>query len=195
MARKRTAHGTAAAGGATIVFEATPTDELRPAPEGSAAPVERRDDGTITSAGAAELARMRWEAARMPDFAERELEKVPAPEFAPFDRARREYLSVRRQEMHVRTGGVSASVGATLRGEAWLTAFAEYYSTVASSTLDHEAAERALRFITKASTERAKAWDTAVIEAESRDDDVDADLRARQAAFQRELAERQERKP
>jgi hypothetical protein len=189
--RKRKAHGNAANGGATIVFEVPPTDELRPAPAGSAAPVERRGDGTVTPQGAAELARMRWEAERMPDFAERELDVVPADAFAPFDRARREYLSHRRQELHTATGGVSAGVGGTLRGEAWLVAIGEYYATVAATTLDGKAADRAARFLQSASIERAKAWDLATLEARARVDDEGADLRRQQAEFQRKLAARQ----
>jgi hypothetical protein len=173
--RRRTAHGNAAKHGATVVFETTPTDELRPAPEGSAAPVERRENGTVTPEGAAELARMRWEAAKMPDFAERELDVVPAEDFAPFERARREYLSHRRKELHESTGGVSAAVGGTLRGEAWLVALGEYYATVAATTLDGKAADRAAKFLQGASIERAKAWDLAVLEATARRDAPGAD--------------------
>lgn len=168
MSRRRSAHGNAAKHGATVVFETTPTDELRPAPEGSAAPVERRNNGTVTPQGAAELARMWWEAERMPDFAERELDVLPAEGFAPFERARREYLSHRRQELHVATGGVSAAVGGTIRGEAWLVAFGEYWATVAAATLDGKAADRAAKFLQGASLERAKAWDLAVLEAQGR---------------------------
>lgn len=180
MPRKRTAHGNGA--GAVIAYEAPQTDELRPAPPGAAAPVERRTNGTVTRDGAKELARMRWEAAATPDFASRELERVPAPDFAPFDKARREYLSQRRKELHEQTGGVSAAVGATLRGEAWLTSLGEYYATVAASELDHEAADRALRFLSKASIERAKAWDLAVVEAKRR-------IEANPAAAHRALLE------
>jgi len=166
MTRKRSAHGKGA--DSIVAYEAPQTDELRPAPPGAAAPVQRRDDGTVTPQGAKELARMRWEAAATPDFAARELERLPAPDFAPFDQARREYLSQRRKELHERTGGVSAGVGATLRGEAWLTALGEYYATVATTELDHEAADRAQKFLSKASIERAKAWDMATVEAGKR---------------------------
>lgn len=168
MTRKRTPHGMLADTGATLTYESPATDELRPVAPDSAAPVERRTNGTVTPAGASELARMRWEAAKTPDFAERELDRVPAPDFAPFDKARKDYLGQRRRELHERTGGVSCAVGATLRGEAWLTAFGEYYATVAASEMDHESAERALKFLSKASIERAKAWDIAQVESDSR---------------------------
>src|SRR5690606_18549360 len=113
-------------------------------------------------------ARLRWEAAKVPNFAERELTFVPAPDFQPFEIARKDMLSTRRKELHESTGGVSAGVGATLRGEAWLTSFAEYWAKVGAETGDPDAMERAMRFFKSASGERARAWDMASIEAKAR---------------------------
>lgn len=191
--RRRRAHGAAAAAGATIVYEPVPSDELRAAPPEAAAPVERRPDGSVTSAGAAELARMRWEVARLPDFAERELDVVPAESFAPFDRGRRELIVQRRRELSEATGGVSCAVGTMIRGAAWMTAFAEHWAAEASRTGDAAAADRAARFFRLASVEHVKALDVAVTEARMRVENDGDELRQRQAEFQRVLAERAER--
>lgn len=166
--RKRNAHGKTARSKTGPVYESVGTDELQSPPPGSADPLERRRDGTLTSEGARAAARLRWEAAKMPDFAAKELGFVASEDFAPFDAARRDMLSVRRRELHEQTGGVSAGVGATLRGEAWLTAFAEYWATVAARTGDGEAMERAARFFKAASGERARAFDMASTEATAR---------------------------
>lgn len=154
------ARGRQAELGASMTFDSVP-DGVRPALPGTADPVARRDDGTVTSAGAEVLARMRWEAAKNPDFAERELECVPTEEFAPFDAARRDLLRVERQQLHEIHGVVPAAVGTTLRGAAWLTAFAEYWAVQAAKSGDPDAAERAARLFKSASMERAKAWEMA----------------------------------
>lgn len=168
--RKRQVHGKTASGerAPQTVWESVGTDEMRSPPPGSAAPLEHRKNGTWTSAGASAAARLRWAAAKVPDFASKELEFVPAPDFAPFDKGRRELTTKRRQELHESTGGVSAAVGATLRGEAWLTAFAEYWAKRAAETGDPDAMDRAMRFFKSASGERARAWDMASTEAQSR---------------------------
>lgn len=168
MSRRRAAHGEAAKHGATIVYETPPTDELRPVPPGAAAPIERRPDGSFTPAGAAAAARRRAELAKLPDFAAGELDFVPHAEFAPFDAARRELTRTTGSDIATSTGGLSSAVWTIVRGAAWLTAFAEYWATVAASTGDADAAERAGRFFQRASIERVKAEDLAAREAAAR---------------------------
>jgi len=48
----RSAHGNAAKGGQTLTWETPPSDEQRTAPDGVAAPIERRGNGTFTAEGA-----------------------------------------------------------------------------------------------------------------------------------------------
>lgn len=168
MTRRRAAHGTAAQGGATIVYEVPPTDEVRPVPDGAADPIQRRPDGTFTPDGAAAAARRRADMAKLPDFAEGELEFIPTADFAPFDTARRELTTKTGSDLATMTGGLSRSVWTIVRGACWLTSFAEYWSVVAAKTGDPEAAERASRFFQRASIERVKAEDLAAREAAAR---------------------------
>ncbi len=168
MTRRRTAHGNAAAGGSTVVFETPPTDELRPVPQGAADPIARRGNGTFTPEGAAAAARRRAELAKLPDFAEGELEFIPAEDFAPFDAARRELTMESGRDMATTYGGLDRSVWTVVRGACWLTSFAEYWATVAARTGDPEAAERASRLFQRASIERVKAEDLAARAAASR---------------------------
>lgn len=187
----RPAHGAHAAGGATLACEPV-ADGVRPAPVGSAAPVERREDGTVTPAGAAELARMAAEARRMPDFGERAAAWLPpAAELAPFDGARRDLLAQRRAEVHALTGAVSSGVGAQLRAWAYIHAAGEYWASRFFATGDREAFESMVRAFRAASTEDAKLRDCAAWEAESRADHEGDDLARSQREFQRQLAERQ----
>lgn len=166
----RTAHGNAAAGGATLVYETPPTDELRPVPPDASDPIQRRADGTFTSDGARAAVRRRADMAKLPDFAEGELEFVPLDEFVPFDAARRELTRQTGSDLATSTGGLSRSVWTIVRGACWLTAFAEYWAVVAARTGDPEAAERASRFFQRASIERVKAEDLAARDAATRRD-------------------------
>lgn len=168
MTRRRAAHGRARELGTTVVYETPPTDELRPAPAGAADPIARREDGTFTPAGAAAAARRRADLAKLPDFAEGELEFIPAPAFAPFDDARRELTRQCGLDLAQSTGGLSRSVWTVVRGACWLTAFAEYWATVAAQTGDPDAAERAARYFSRASIERVKAQDLAALDAQGR---------------------------
>lgn len=168
MTRRRTAHGAAADGGATVVYETPPTDELRSVPAGSADRIERRSDGRFTAAGAAAAGRRRADLARVPDFAESELEFIPDPDFAPFDAARRDLTRQTASDLAATTGGLSRSVGTIVRGACWLTAFAEFWATVAARTGDPDAAERAAKFFARASIERVKAEDLAARDAAAR---------------------------
>lgn len=175
------ARGRQAELGETMTFDSVP-DGVRPALPDCAAPVERRDDGTVTPAGAAELARMRWEAERMPNYAERELEYIPAEAFRPFDAGRRDLLRVERQQLHEAHGAVTAAVGTILRGAVWMTSFAEYWATEAAKTGDPKAAERAARLFQRASMERAKTWELARASAASRPQQLNPVLAAIEAA-------------
>lgn len=190
MTRRRSAHGAARAGGATVVYETPPADELRPVPAGAADPIARREDGTFTPAGAAAAARRRADLAKLPDFAEGELEFIPETAFAPFDDARRELTRQSGLDLARSTGGLSRGVWTVVRGACWLTAFAEFWATVAAQTGDPDAAERASRFFQRASIERVKAEDLAAREALARQAAEGDDLARAQAEFQRGLAER-----
>lgn len=167
-ARRRTAHGRAAELGMELVYEAPASDEVRTAPEGAADPIERRGNGTFTPAGAAAAARRRADLERMPDFAERELEFIPAEDFAPFEASRRDLTRSTGAFLAAANGGLSCNVWPTVRGACWLTAFGEYYATLAARTGDPDAAEKARRFFASASIERAKADDAAAREAGAR---------------------------
>ena len=167
-AGKRTAHGALAATGQTIAFEPC-ADGVRPAPQGAAAPVERRIDGTVTPEGAAELARMRWEVARQPDFGDRTQPWMPpAPELEPFDGARRDLLTQRRREIHELTGAVDSGVGAQLRAWSYIHAAGEYWASRFFGTGDPEAFDRMVRAFKAASTEDAKLRDAAAWAADAK---------------------------
>jgi len=189
MARKstrtgwRTPHGRAAKLGQTLVWETPPSDEQRTAPEGAAAPIGRRGNGTFTPEGARAAARLRVELGKRPDFAEGELEFVPAPAFAPFDAARRELLTGCGAEFFKATGGCSRRVWAIARGAAWLTALGEFWATEAAKSADGKAADRAAVLLSRASVEYQKAWDAACAEATNREpDDSDDDTFKRKSA-------------
>jgi hypothetical protein len=173
MSRRRKAHGNAAKGGATVVYETPPSDEVRPVPVGAADPIQRREDGRFTSAGAAAAARRRADLARLPDFAAGELDFIPTEAFAPFDAARRELTRQSGTDLATTTGGLSRAVWTIVRGACWLTSFAEYWASVAAQTGDPEAAERASRLFQKASIERVKAEDLAAREAAARPQSMD----------------------
>lgn len=164
----RTAHGNSAKGGQTLTWETPPSDEQRTAPDGAAAPIERRGNGTFTTEGAKAAGRRRAAMAERPDFADRELEFIPAETFRPFEDARRGLLSGAGGEVFEATGGVSRRVWAILRGAAWLTSFGEFWATEAAKTGSGDAADRAARLLSKASVEYQKAWDAACVEAEAR---------------------------
>lgn len=188
----RAAHGAAAKAGQTKVPEPV-ADGVRPAPEGIAAPLERRTNGTWTAAGAVEAARLRWEAEQVPDFGAKAKPWLPpSTELAPFDDARRDLLSERRHELHELTGGVDRGVGAQLRAWAYIHAAGEYWASKFFATGDADAFSRMVSAFKAASTEDAKLRDAAVWAAEARRSQGD-DLFARQQDFQRQLAARQEK--
>lgn len=165
----RATHGALAATGQTVVAEPV-ADGVRPVPPGAAAPVERRDDGTVTPAGAAELARRRWELAKLPDFNDSTAPWMPpADALAPFDDARKDLLTQRRGEVTGLTGAVSAGVGAQLRGWAYMHAAGEYWAARFFATGDPEAFTNMTRAFKAASTEDAKLRDAAVWEAKARE--------------------------
>ncbi len=169
MSRKRAAHGALAATGVTSTWESTPSDEVRAAPVGSAAPVDRREDGTVTPAGAAELARRRWEAARMPDFGDKAAPWMPpSAELAPFDGARKDLLMQRRDELATMTGAVSSGVGAKLRGWAYVHAAGEYWGAQFFATGDAKAYHNMVGAFRAASVLEDQARDAAAWEAQAR---------------------------
>jgi hypothetical protein len=144
-------------------------DGVRPVPEGSAAPVARRTDGTVTPEGARELAKRRWEAERLPDFGDSAAPWLPpCEELAPFDGARKELLRQRRDELATMTGGLDSGAGAVLRLWAYLHAAAEFWASQFFSTGDPAAFEAMTRACKAASAEEAKARDAAAWSAEHR---------------------------
>ncbi|MET0793947.1 MAG: hypothetical protein ABW061_20675 [Polyangiaceae bacterium] len=161
------------------VWENVP-DGVRSAPAGAAAPVERREDGTVTPAGAAELARMRHEAAKLPDFGDRTQPWMPpAAELEPFDGARRDLLTQRRREIHALTGAVDSGVGAQLRAWAYIHAAGEYWASKFFGTGDPDAFQRMVNAFKAASTEDAKLRDAAAWAAAARPSDPMAELNRR----------------
>jgi hypothetical protein len=193
MARKRTVHGALAATGRVgTTWENTPSDEVRAVPPDAAAPVERRDNGTVTPAGAAELARKRWEAARMPDFGDKAAPWMPpSAELAPFDGARKDLLLQRWDELSTMCGGVSSGVGAKLRGWSFMHAAGEFWAAKFFATGNQAAFECRVRAFKAASTAEDQARDAAAWEAAVREDDDGGELRRQQREFQKQLAERQ----
>ncbi len=164
----RSAHGDAAKGGAVKVPEPC-ADGVRPIPPGVAAPVERREDGTVTPAGAAELARRRHELSKLPDFGDKAAPWLPpAAELAPFDAARRDLLAQRRDEICTLTGGVDSGVGAQLRAWAYIHAAGEYWASKFFASGDQSAFESMVRAFKASSTEDAKLRDAAAWAAKAR---------------------------
>lgn len=195
MSRRRTVHGNLANSRTGHTYEATPSDEVRAVPEGAAAPVERRNDGTVTPAGAAELARRRWALAGQPNFGDGAAPWMPpAPELRPFDDARQDLLAQRWDEICTTSGGVSSGIGAKLRGWAAMHAGAEYWAAKFYATGDPDAYDRMVRGFKAASTAEDQARDAAAWEASARVDRDGDDLYRRQQEFQRQLAARQEQK-
>lgn len=178
----RTAHGTAASLGQAKVFEPV-ADGVRPAPEGVAAPVTRREDGTVTPAGAAELARLRWEAEKVPDFGGKTAPWLPpSADLKPFDDARKDLLGQRRTEIHELTGAVDSGVGTQIRAWAYIIAAGEFWASKFFATGDPEAFERMVRAFKAASTEDAKLRDAAAWGAAARKQANPGD--AHRAAFE-----------
>jgi len=188
----RSAHGNAAKGGETVVFEAVP-DGLRTVDPGSAEPLDRRSDGKFTAAGAAAAGRRRAALAKVPDVLRGELELVPFEGFGPFDASRRGLLAAKTSEIVDATGAADTGVMATLRGWSWLVAFGEYYATQAATTGDAEAAGRARQFFKDASIELAKSWEFARVSAANRPSPEEMQLAKDRAEYERGLVEHQRR--
>jgi hypothetical protein len=189
MARRRTAHGALADTGVLTTWESTASDEVRSAPPNASAPVDRRDDGTVTAAGAAELARRRWEAARMPDFGDKAAPWMPpTAELAPFDAARKDLLLQRWDELSTMCGRVSSGTGAKLRGWSFMHAAGEYWAAKFFSSGDPDAFDRMVRAFKSASTAEDQARDAAAWESAARGEDEGAELRRQQREFQARLA-------
>jgi hypothetical protein len=199
VGRFEDAHGRQAQLGETLTFAAVP-DGVRSAPALPAAPEPPRTQGRFTAGpagSAASAARRKAELAKVPDFARQELEFTPTADFAAFDRARRDILAGKLDELErtFRTGPTpqpcSSGVASVVRGWAWLVAFAEYYAVRAAKTGSTDDAELARKFVKDASIELAKAHELMRAESAARRADPRASLFAQQQEFQRQLAERQ----
>lgn len=168
VGRFSAAHGNAKANGETLVFESVP-DGVRPAEPPAGAPQTGTQGKRFTSESASQAARRRWELAKVPDFAKRELEFTPTDDFKPFDAGRRELLMAKAGELVAMTGGdVGAGVLTVVRGYSWLISFAEFYAVRAAKTGSDDDADRARKFFKDASIELAKAHELARAEATAR---------------------------
>jgi hypothetical protein len=147
-----------------------------------AEPLERDSAGRFTPAGAAAAARRLHALAKVPNFAERELEFIPAAGFAPFDRARRDLLSHRIHELVTQYGHCSPGTVTVLRGWAWMVSFAEYYATLAARDDRADFADLAAKHFKSASIELAKAHEFARVEGEAKPADPYKALEAACAA-------------
>ncbi len=161
------AHGTSKEAGQTLVFQAV-ADGVHAAPPGVARPHVPRTGTQFDSASARSAAFRRWERAKQPDFARRELEFIPKVEFAEFEAGRRDLLDRRAAEETARTGACSSGVMTTLRGYTWLHSIGEFYAVRFAKTGSDDDADRARRFFKDASIELAKSMEIARAESMSR---------------------------
>jgi hypothetical protein len=113
------------------------------------------------------------------------------PRFEPHNRRRLEWQRKRVAELHAAHGGVSYGVGAMLNAAAWLYAGGEFAAEQAAETGDVELFKVAASLSGTARQHELAAWELAAREAQANRPDPAAELRAQQAAFQRELAARQ----
>jgi hypothetical protein len=132
----------------------------------------------------------------MPDFSDGTAPWLPpCDELRPFDDARRDLLRQKRDELATATGGVSSGTGAILRGWAYIHAAGEYWASKFAATGDRKAFDSMVQAFRAASTEEARARDSAAWEATARQQAdarrQQAALRQRQAEYQRQLQERQ----
>lgn len=179
----RKAHGNAAKGGETLVWESAHKDPAAKVPEGVAVEIQRDKGGRVRDPEAArKLAKMRG---KVPDFVRRDV--VCHPDFEPFDRQRKALTRARVSELYQQTGGVSRGVGARVRAACWGVAFGEYLATKAAETGDPELMDRAMAVLSKASVEDEKARRLAVDEAQPRSGESPAERIAREIAATRTL--------
>jgi hypothetical protein len=149
----------------------------------AAAPIKRVGGRLADSASAAALARL----PRGSTFAPRKF--VCDPRFAPHNRRRLAWTRRRRQELVETTGAVSSGVGAYLVSAGWLFAAGEFAAELAAERGDLEAFKVAAQLTQTARQHDLAAWSLAAREAQARPDETDS-IRAQQAAFQRQLAQR-----
>jgi hypothetical protein len=160
----RKAHGSAATGGETLVFEHGHGDTAAPAPANDAPPIQREKNGQVRDTEAARALGQRRKNA--PDFVRREL--VCTPEFEPFDRQRRTWTRSRLAELQAQYGAVSSGVAARVRAAGWGVAFSEFLASRAAETGDLDLMNQSASIAGKASTEDEKARRLAGEEADRR---------------------------
>jgi hypothetical protein len=158
----RKPHGERARAGETLVWENAQQDPAPPTPPTVA--IERDKTGRVTGAEAARaLAKLRG---AVPDFVRRDL--VCAPDFAPYDRQRKDWTRARLAELASIAGGASRGIGARVRAAGWGVAFGEYLASKAAETGDSDLMDRAMSILSKASVEDEKARRLAIDEAAAR---------------------------
>jgi len=164
MGRWAKAHGNAAEGGETLVFEHGHSDHAAKAKPGMAIEIKRDGGGKVRSREAASaLAKLRK---HVPNFVTKDIRCTE--DFAPFNRQRRNLTRQRIAELYQQTGGASRGVGARVRSACWATSFGEYLAAKAAETGDPELMDRAVAILDKAATLDEKARRLAIDEASHR---------------------------
>lgn len=169
VGRFSAAHGRAKSVGTEVVFEAVP-DGVHPADPAPAATGPRPGGRPFDSQTARTAALRRHALAKVPDFVRKELEYVPAKDFAPFDEGRRGLMDAKIAEVVAMTGCSGVGVSTTVRGYAWLVSMGEFFAVRFAKTGSEEDAERSRKFFKDASIELAKAHELARAEAAARRD-------------------------
>lgn len=177
-------------------IEVSPPDEQPFAPPGAAVPVQSGRDaaGRVRSSAAARaLAKLPRRGSVLP----RKL--ACDPRFEPHNKRRLDWLRARRSELFASTGGVSHGVGAMLASAAWLYAGAEFAAELGAEKGDHELFKVSATLSATARQHDLAAWELAVRESKSRQDDPAAwaaeveraDREAKESTERRRATERE----
>ncbi|MBN2196779.1 MAG: hypothetical protein JW751_28495 [Polyangiaceae bacterium] len=190
---RRAAHGRARELGRLVVSECCPADELPSAtPPGTVRP-QRSPDGRF--AGGNTVAR----SSRVRSGPQGALAQLDAQSDAAWQAARRwarQACSRRITELGRLHGGELSSEVCALVVDSWeLRGDARYIAARARAEGSADLARAAATLLASARQAQRDAWELAAREAAARGDDEGADLRRRQAEFQRGLAARQAASP
>jgi hypothetical protein len=172
----RKAHGAAAAGGALLVIEHAPPDEL-PAgtPAAPSSPVERRSDGTVTPEGARALGRQGGiGAAERRRYASQLADTLGMGEVGPglvlYVDAAREFAEVHLHDLAQSVGGgrVGPGVASMVQSAALALAASRAMYAEGSRTGDHRLLGQAAQLADKSRTSLLTAHELAAREAAAR---------------------------